>query len=614
MVQKLFRLTSQSNNGIFDTLFNEDIAIPADSSIALQSVAFDRQSTELIVNADNKDIEYGLLNPDVISSGTSKITNWKAKIPFGTYAQVTEGETLMGKITDRMNAVTNMNLETKNVTDGGTGHRYSINKGAQWRMNLNANGKARIQCRTQAACQISRDSWSKTQAAIDTTVYAGEGLTPAPPVITAAQDAGGGLGTLDSIARPQVAGATGDANDFNSSYVWGKIRMNKGTGCIRARVAQLLSETDNVNFTLGLVLDKTVLEKGTIALNNIHYAIRCNGSVAPYSSKVGTAGLFKPCTEKVSGNNCVPVQFQRKNEASNPNDVLEIRIEGTPAASGTSNTIPARTQINMDVRQQGGLISVNEDGVPPLVDQSQDWYYFISFHHSVAICSIDMVEADLDSYAFAQNPQPSQLPNFPVQLSTLDTVVRPGWSSIRAAEPKIPFTDRSAQFQFSGVGVSSFFHYPTNILPTIPALPLILPVQSTNPGLKQSGDYSMIAPKRAEFSVTSKNFIVLFDNLPVNSYDTYSRFDVAARNANSGGSRRDIIATIPIKEDIVAGTSITRVAYEPNTLNFVDLFNRNDMITRSLRCRILTSTYEPIEVDGMASLTLLMKDKSDLSL
>ena len=589
--QRLFRLTSDSNNGVFDTLMDEDIEILPGSELALQSVAFDRQSQKVTVSATNRGIDFGLLNAEVQAGNAMDIENWTARIPFGTYSQLVDGETLMEEISERMNAVTDMSLDAKNVV-GNLNFVYSINKGAQWKMSLDSDGRADIQCKTQAPCQISRDTWSKSSAAIDTTVYSGN---VTPPTVTGEQDASGTLGTLDYISR--ASSATPIVNgDYNDSYVWGKVRMNKGTGCIRARVAELTSAANDINFTIGLVLDKTVLEEGTLNESHMHYALRCMGTANAYQSKVSPAGTFQPMVNSAGGAAFTPAQVTKQTDALNSNDVVEIRVEGfTPTRADPK----ARTQIAIQAHQSGGVTSVNDPEVIPTVRQDADWYYFISFHKDVDELKLDMVEADLDSYEFEQNPRPvailGSLLEFPVQFSLLETVVRPGWA-VGPRTPVIPFSDRSASFNFSGAGIANFFNYPLNSLP-----------RRIGRSLQQSGDYHMVAPKRAEFSVSAKNYILLFDNVPLSSFDTYSRFDVDARNANSGGSRRNILATIPVKEDLVTGTSITRIAYEPSSPNFIAIHNRSALITRSLRCRIMTATYDDVEIDGLASLTLLLR-------
>ena len=69
----------------------------------------------------------------------------------------------------------------------------------------------------------------------------------------------------------------------------------------------------------------------------------------------------------------------------------------------------------------------------------------------------------------------------------------------------------------------------------------------------------------------------------------------------------EAIATVPVKEDQIQVGSVSQVAFEPNTLNYISLQNRSTVLTRELRCRVLTSTYLPVIVDGMASLTILIR-------
>jgi len=107
--------------------------------------------------------------------------------------------------------------------------------------------------------------------------------------------------------------------------------------------------------------------------------------------------------------------------------------------------------------------------------------------------------------------------------------------------------------------------------------------------------------------VTAKNYLVMFDTTPLNSFDSYAEFDAVARAANAGGSRRNLLATVPVKEDQVGSTSVSQVAFEPNTLNYISLRNRSPVLTRQLKCRVLTSTYQPVIIDGMASLTVLIR-------
>jgi hypothetical protein len=48
--QKLIRLTSDSQDGVFSSTFNEDILIKKDSDIALQSLSVERKSDKIVIS------------------------------------------------------------------------------------------------------------------------------------------------------------------------------------------------------------------------------------------------------------------------------------------------------------------------------------------------------------------------------------------------------------------------------------------------------------------------------------------------------------------------------------------------------------------------------------
>ena len=58
MPQKLIRLTCESNDGVFNGLFDQDIQIKQDSEIAFQSLSLERASTSFNVNNSNKLMVY----------------------------------------------------------------------------------------------------------------------------------------------------------------------------------------------------------------------------------------------------------------------------------------------------------------------------------------------------------------------------------------------------------------------------------------------------------------------------------------------------------------------------------------------------------------------------
>jgi len=556
--QRLFRLTSQSNDGVFNTLFNEDIAIEPGSEIALQSASFDRQSQVVKIDGNNKEVNFGLL--------VDPTKQWTANMVEGEYSQLQDGEALLASTAEQMNLVLDME-KASNLVTGDDGFYYSIDRGSQWQMQLDKDGKTSIRAKTNGPCLISDDDWvTNSDASKTTTAFAKTGTNALPSVTE------GTGGSADYISRTGGSGS----NNYNESYVYGKVPMVKGTGCVRVRIHEWTQTGAGLCATIGLVSDYSKLTSGTIANADILYGWQLAGNGVNYAYKEG-GGAATWTDSGVTPDNVVADP-----NTDNLNDVLEIVIGDDDGAQ------PGKKAIELTVHTDGG----GAQGPTPIPtffpDAGTDLYYFISFAKPI---KLDMVEVDLDPYKFTQEYGTYDSPQ-----SLLASVVR---SASFPAVDSIPATDRRGNFAFPSNEIAAFYGFlpgrPDNIVPTVPT-PLL-----------NAENYRFVSTLRPEFSVTAKNFLVLFDELPLNSYDSYSRFDVNARNANSGGSRRNLLATVPVKEDQLASTSVTQVAFEPNTLDYISLRNNSTFLTRTLGCRILTSTYQPIQIDGMASMTLLIK-------
>ena len=98
------------------------------------------------------------------------------------------------------------------------------------------------------------------------------------------------------------------------------------------------------------------------------------------------------------------------------------------------------------------------------------------------------------------------------------------------------------------------------------------------------------------------NYIVELMNLQLQSYDGYSD---NVNNIRAG--RKNILATIPIDQDI---NDILR--YAATTPYFLNLDNKDDVILRNIRARLLNLDYSPVETKGLSIMTLLIKDSSEM--
>ena len=103
MPQKLIRLTSTSGDGVFDGIFNEDIIIPENSEIALQSLSLERRSASININGNNNTLRFqavGLTLPDVP-------TNSGDVIPLATYTNRDE-ISILNAVTNALNGNSSM--------------------------------------------------------------------------------------------------------------------------------------------------------------------------------------------------------------------------------------------------------------------------------------------------------------------------------------------------------------------------------------------------------------------------------------------------------------------------------------------------------------------------
>jgi len=71
---KLIRLTTENTDGIFDVDFNDQIIIPANSKIALQSCSVQADGGKITINADNNEITY-TLGSNSFDGGTIRLAS-----------------------------------------------------------------------------------------------------------------------------------------------------------------------------------------------------------------------------------------------------------------------------------------------------------------------------------------------------------------------------------------------------------------------------------------------------------------------------------------------------------------------------------------------------------
>ena len=89
-------------------------------------------------------------------------------------------------------------------------------------------------------------------------------------------------------------------------------------------------------------------------------------------------------------------------------------------------------------------------------------------------------------------------------------------------------------------------------------------------------------------------YLVELLNIPLNSYDGFSE------------GRKNILSVIPVNEKNV-GQKDSVLQYEANNLNYITLKNDFEFSLRNIRARIVNSRFEPINTEGLTSLTFFIR-------
>ena len=93
--------------------------------------------------------------------------------------------------------------------------------------------------------------------------------------------------------------------------------------------------------------------------------------------------------------------------------------------------------------------------------------------------------------------------------------------------------------------------------------------------------------------------MVILDSQKLVSYDC----SVDIRDViDVKGKRANILATIPVNDNDGI------IEFQANEVLFIDMDNKQPMAIKNLSLRVLDKELEPIQVEGLSVMTLLIKD------
>ena len=105
---------------------------------------------------------------------------------------------------------------------------------------------------------------------------------------------------------------------------------------------------------------------------------------------------------------------------------------------------------------------------------------------------------------------------------------------------------------------------------------------------------------------SSDNYIIEMLNIKLDSYDSFTPNNV-------GGGRKNILAPIPISEQIIDNQT-GLVQYEPANFNFISMNNEYALNLRNIRMRIIDFQHAPVLNSGFASVNIIIRDSRETAM
>jgi len=113
-----------------------------------------------------------------------------------------------------------------------------------------------------------------------------------------------------------------------------------------------------------------------------------------------------------------------------------------------------------------------------------------------------------------------------------------------------------------------------------------------------------LIPANVFVLASSDNYVVVLDSQKLISYEcSKPATSSQSRSIDVVGKRANILATIPVNN------SSGIVEFSANEVLYIDFDNKGETAIRNLRLRVLDKSLQPILVEGMSVMTLLIKDE-----
>ncbi len=499
---KLIRITSDDDNGIFETQFNQSINIKPMSKIGLNNI-----------NANLKPISYDSIAQTLTFSynttTTTTDTALVAKLLNGIYTRNNYGS-MLDQITNGFNGALK-------YTDA-TPKTYLL--GNQFRATA-IDEKVNIEMRVGS----NLISWASNE------LYSYQTTSIYSP--------------SDQIWA--IDASIGSTDDYTNG-IYSNFNVAKGVGYFRVQINKLVQDggagvgLDEQGFIIGL--SKTVLSDYTpsdIDVNDISFGIGVGWNGTGWTMYSQRQSLIDDFT----------VAPTYAGEGDLTNSVLEIRVNGT--------------KIQM-------LYTLN--GTAPIVLEREydhtsatDLYPFLVFHSNELYARASFPETTLDPYATG------------ISTSAPRSSRALGVQKVFTTPTRLKITQKV--LDFSSSGLASFLGYEKTQYK--------IPENSLSIAFVNFQSDILFYP-----AINSRNFILELITFNIDSYDSSQR------------QRRNIISSV------ISSNENEVITNEPNII-FLDILNSTELDIRNLTLRLVDTEYNPVELTGQSTITLLIANSDERS-
>ena len=582
-MSSLIRINTEDPNAIFNETLSEDFVIEENSSIALQSATFTRNSSQLELHPDNMHITF---RPDLEDMTNNHFDSIVIRDLTGFTSQgivnASNFPNFLRNISASMNNVLSPFIEKES--------------GLEARVYTDQKRKVNIELRKATPL-----TWSSANPDVEHTLKF-EPLVPETNVPSVSAAARAGDGAVVSIAKNGTQVSTPDGfNNISKAYVYSSVPSGLGAKYCSAKVLrnvtnqltqqEFTTPPDALNplgirdpnfdtnvlgqsgFVIGLMDDNghQKLQTGNFTTDDMYAFCGINNNAGKYFFGYGV-NTAKTQAETEADLTDFKYSIDALAPAPANDDKLGIAIDNGEIKFFRQVANPATFTPNLN---SGSPAETRK------IDYNRTYYWVFCFIGNQGHTRLSEVEATLDPF-FAQ----------PKGLLTTDFAT----FNNQAALGALPAHDTSPitpVFRFSYRLPSGALFQNTelkNFLGFTGDLPL-LPF-TENP----SNTFLFTAAGTSHQQLGFESYIIILNNVPLEAYDT------------EVSGKKNILYTIVNKIENNNGVPIdTHIAFNSQYPIFMKIANKNRLSLRQIQARIVNEHHEIIDTIGISSLTMLIK-------